>query len=307
MLDRRQLFRLCAGAMGATALGSFTNLLAARELPLIQRTIPSSGESLPVIGMGTSRTFDKKKTSNNLLKLTTLIRTLIQEQGTVIDSSPMYGEAEARVGDVLRSLSPRLELFTATKVWIEGEEQGIAQMQESARRMNVERFDLIAIHNLKDWKTHIKTLKKWKEEGKVRYIGITTSHGRDHEAFANVMRSEPLDFAQFSYNLEDRKAEQVLLPLAADRGIATMINRPFQQGSLFARARGEALPAFAKDIDCSSWAQLFLKFIVSHEAVTCVIPATTKAHHMTDNMAANFGRLPDATQRQELITLFESL
>jgi len=307
MLDRRQLFRLCAGTLGATALGSFANLLAAQELPLIQRTIPSSGESLPVIGMGTSRTFDKKKTPINLLKLTTLVRTLVQEQGTVIDSSPMYGEAEARVGDVLRSLSPRPQLFTATKVWIKGEEQGIAQMEASARRMNVDRFDLIAIHNLKDWKTHIKTLKRWKEEGKVRFIGITTSHGRDHEEFANVMRSESLDFAQFSYNLEDRDAEQVLLPLAADRGIATMINRPFQQGSLFARARGEALPAFAKDIDCNSWAQLFLKFIVSHEAVTCVIPATTKAHHMSDNMTANFGRLPDATQRQELITLFESL
>lgn len=307
MLHRRELFRLGAGMVGAGALGSFANLLAARELPPIQRAIPSSGELLPVVGMGTSRTFDQKKTPVNLLKLTTLIRTLFEQQGKVIDSSPMYGEAEARVGDVLRSLGSTPNLFVATKVWIEGEEQGIAQMTESARRMHVERFDLIAIHNLKDWKTHIRTLKRWKAEGKVRYIGITTSHGRDHEEFAHVMRTEPLDFAQFSYNLENREAEQVLLPLAADRGIATMINRPFQRGSLFARARGQALPDLAKDIDCTSWAQLFLKFIVGHEAVTCVIPATTKAHHMTDNMAANFGRLPDADQRRELVSIFESL
>jgi diketogulonate reductase-like aldo/keto reductase len=307
MSTRRQLLKLSAGVFGASTLGSFTNLLMARELPLIQRAIPSSGEMLPVIGMGTSRTFDKKKTPINLLKLSTLVRTLVAEQGKVIDSSPMYGEAEARVGDVLRSLASKPDLFTATKVWIEGEEQGIAQMEESARRMNVERFDLIAVHNLKDWKTHLGTLKRWKAEGKVRYIGITTSHGRDHEEFANVMRNEPLDFAQFSYNLENREAEKVLLPLAADRGIATMINRPFQQGSLFARARGHALPDVAKDIDCTSWAQLFLKFIVGHEAVTCVIPATTKAHHMSDNMAANYGRLPDAVQRRELVSIFESL
>jgi len=250
---------------------------------------------------------DKKKTPINLLKLSTLIRTLIKQQGTVIDASPMYGQAEARVGDVLRSLNERPKLFTATKVWVEGEEQGIAQMEESARRMNVERFDLIAIHNLKDWKTHIKTLKRWKDEGRVRYIGITTSHGRDHEEFARVMASEPLDFAQFSYNIEDRQAEQVLLPLAADKGIATMINRPFQQGSLFARARGKALPGFAQDINCTSWAQFFLKFIIGHDAVTCVIPATSKAHHMSDNMAANFGAVPNAEQRQAMITLFESI
>lgn len=235
--------------IGAGALGSFANLVAAQERPLIQRRIPSSGELLPAIGMGTSRTFDQKNTPVNLLKLTTLIRTLLQQQGKVIDSSPMYGEAEARVGDVLRGLGSTPDLFVATKVWIEGEEQGIAQMEASARRMHVDRFDLIAIHNLKDWKTHIRTLKRWKAEGRVRYIGITTSHGRAHEEFANVMRSEPLDFAQFSYNLENREAEQVLLPLAADRGIATMINRPFQRGSLFARARGKALPDVAKDID----------------------------------------------------------
>ena len=307
MLYRRQLIKLCAGALGASGLSGYAGLLAARELPLIQRNIPSSGEPLPVIGMGTSRTFDTKKTPINLLKLSTLVRTLIQEQGKVIDSSPMHGEAETRVGDVLRSFADRPPLFTATKVWIQGEEQGIAQMEESARRMNVERFDLIAIHNLKDWKTHIETLKRWKQEGKVRYIGITNSHGRDREEFANVMRKEPLDFAQFSYNLEDREAENVLLPLAADKGIATMISSPFQQGSLFARARGQALPALAADIDCTSWAQLFLKFIAGHEAVTCVIPATTKAHHMSDNMAANHGRLPDAAQRQELATLFGSI
>jgi len=207
----------------------------------------------------------------------------------------------------LRAMEPPPPIFAATKVWVDGEEQGIAQMQESARRMNVERFDLIAVHNLKDWKTHLRTLKRWKEEGKVRYIGITTSHGRDHDQFLEVMRTEPLDFVQFSYNIEDRVAEEKLLPLAQERNIATMINRPFQRGSLFGKSRGHALPEMAAALDCSSWAQFYLKFILGHPAVTCIIPATAKAHHMTDNMKANFGRVPDADQRVAMLKVFESL
>jgi diketogulonate reductase-like aldo/keto reductase len=199
------------------------------------------------------------------------------------------------------------KLFAATKVWTTGREQGIAQMEESARRMNVQRFDLIAVHNLQDWKTHLDTLKNWKKEGKVRYIGITTSHGRDHEGLLQIMRSEPLDFVQFSYNIQDRVAEQALLPLAQDRGIATMINRPYQRGALFGKSRGHELPDLAAELDCSSWGQFYLKFILGHPAVTCIIPATAKAQHMADNMRANFGRLPDPAQREEMLRIFGAL
>jgi diketogulonate reductase-like aldo/keto reductase len=219
----------------------------------------------------------------------------------------MYGNAESRVGDVLRAMPQRPKLFAATKVWTTGRKQGIAQMEESARRMNVERFDLIAVHNLLDWQTQLDTLKNWKAEGRVRYIGITTSHGREHEALLQIMRSEPLDFVQFSYNIEDRAAESELLPTAAERGIATMINRPFQRGAMFTRSRGTPLPPLAAELDCSSWGQFYLKFILGHPAVTCIIPATASVHHMADNMRANFGRVPNEQQRAEMLQIFESL
>jgi aryl-alcohol dehydrogenase-like predicted oxidoreductase len=259
------------------------------------------------MGMGTSRTFDTPGDDASLAQLAEVLDIFFRRGGTIIDSSPMYGEAESRVGDVLRNMADTPRVFAATKVWTRGREQGIAQMEESVRRMNVDRFDLIAVHNLVDWQTHLATLKQWKEEGKVRYIGITTSHGRDHEQFLEVMRTEPIDFAQFSYNIEDRVAEEQLLPVARERGIATMINRPFQRGGLFSKARGAELPALAADIDCNSWAQFFLKFILAHPAVTCIIPATSSTKHMEDNMAAGFGRVPDADQREEMLRIFEAL
>ncbi|RLA43401.1 MAG: aldo/keto reductase [Gammaproteobacteria bacterium] len=274
---------------------------------MIQRPIPSSGELLPVMGMGTSRTFDTAADAESLAKLTEVMRAFFDGHGTVIDSFPMYGNAETRVGDVLRAMEKSPKLFAATKVWTTGREQGIAQMEESARRMNVQRFDLIAVHNLQDWKTHLDTLKNWKKEGKVRYIGITISHGRDHQELLQIMRSEPLDFVQFSYNIQDRVAEKALLPVAQDRGIATMINRPFQRGALFGKSRGHELPTLATELDCGSWGQFYLKFILGHRAVTCIIPATAKVHHMTDNMQANFGRLPDAAQRETMLGIFGSL
>ncbi|TXS94065.1 aldo/keto reductase [Parahaliea maris] len=306
MLSRRQLLQLSASAAAAGSLG-FSTRLAASTSELITKAIPSSGEDVPVIGMGTSRTFDVDASDEAIGPLKEVLDTFFKARGSVIDSSPMYGKAESRVGDILRKLEPRPPVFAATKVWTEGREAGIAQMEESARRMAVERFDLIAVHNLVDWKTQLDTLKRWKEEGKVRYIGITTSHGRDHEEFLHVMRNEPLDFVQFSYNIDDRVAEKAILPTAAERGIATMINRPYQRGSLFGMTRGKDLPDVARDIDCSSWGQFFLKFIIGHPAATCVIPATSKLHHMEDNMQANFGRLPDAAQREEMLRVFSSL
>jgi diketogulonate reductase-like aldo/keto reductase len=307
MIKRRQLLQISAGLLINQALGLRAEASASPTLRLIQRAIPSSGELLPVIGMGTSRTFDTEGDPASLATLQEVLQAFFDGGGTVIDSSPMYGNSESRVGDVLRAIPQRPKLFAATKVWTTGRQQGIAQMEESARRMNVERFDLIAVHNLQDWQTHLETLKNWKAEGKVRYIGITTSHGRDHDEFLQVMRTQPLDFVQFSYNIEDRAAERELLPVAAERGIATMINRPYQRGALFARSRGKELPALAAELDCSSWGQFYLKYILGHPAVTCIIPATASVHHMVDNMRANFGRLPDARQRAEMLRLFEQL
>ncbi len=304
MIKRRHLIQLSAGLLAARSLGLEA---VATERPLIPRPIPATGELLPVMGMGTSRTFDTPGDDQSLTSLSEIMGTFFDRGGKVIDSSPMYGQAESRVGDVLRGMESAPGLFAATKVWTTGREQGIAQMEESARRMNVERFDLIAVHNLVDWQTQLATLKRWKAEGRVRYIGITTSHGRDHERFLEVMRTEPLDFVQFSYNIEDRVAEEQLLPTALDRGIATMINRPFQLGGLFSKTRGHQLPAVAAETDCASWAQFFLKFILAHPAVTCIIPATSKSHHMEDNMGAGFGRVPDADQREEMLRVFRSL
>jgi diketogulonate reductase-like aldo/keto reductase len=281
--------------------------LSAASTPLIRRQIPSSSEMIPVIGMGTSRTFDAGADAETLARLSEVMQAFFAGGGTVIDSSPMYGEAESRVGDVLRGMEPRPAVFAATKVWTEGRQEGISQMQQSARRMAVSRFDLIAVHNLVDWKTQLATLKAWKSEGKVRYIGITTSHGRFHDELLEIMRKEPLDFVQLTYNIGNRVAEEALLPLAAERGIATMINRPFQRGSLFGRSSGQPLPGVAKDLGCDSWGQFFLKFIIGHPAVTNVIPATSKVHHMVDNMGANTGPVPDAGQRAEMLRVFEEL
>ncbi|MFT6955786.1 MAG: diketogulonate reductase-like aldo/keto reductase [Halieaceae bacterium] len=310
MLKRRTAIQWGGLALASQGLGfgsAFAVTASHQKGPAIMRAIPSSGELIPTIGMGTSRTFDQPGDSEALTRLSAVMQEFLNNGGSVIDSSPMYGRAESRVGDVLRAMPERPPLFAATKVWTTGEAEGIAQMEESAQRMAVDRFDLIAIHNLQDWRTHLKTLKNWKDQGKVRYIGVTTSHGRDHNDLLDIMRTQPLDFVQFSYNIEDRLAEKALLPLAGDRGIATMINRPFQRGSLFARSRDKPLPEVAADLQCSSWGQFFLKFILSHPASTNIIPATSKLHHMQDNMMASFGTVPDAKQREEMLRTFESL
>ena len=304
MINRRQVVKLGATVLAYQTLGLRAEVTT---LPLIKRPIPSSGELLPVIGMGTSRTFDTGADPQSLAPLKAVMQVFFEGGGTVIDSSPMYGNAESRVGDILRAMEPMPAVFAATKVWTEGREEGIAQMQQSARHMHVQPLDLIAVHNLRDWKTQLATLKTWKEQGRVRYIGITTSHQRNHAQLLEVMQIEPLDFVQFSYNIEDRAAEEKLLPLAQERSIATMINRPYQRGSLFQKTRGQALPKLAAELDCQSWGQFFLKFILGHPAVTCIIPATSKAHHMQDNMQANTGRVPDAAQRSEMLRIVESL
>jgi aryl-alcohol dehydrogenase-like predicted oxidoreductase len=295
--------------IGMTTFGmalSRYNIFSETSEP-VKHAIPSSGELLPVIGMGTSETFDAGNDSSARRRLAEVLRLFFDNGGAVIDSSPMYGSAEAVVGDLLKSIKDKKSLFAATKVWTDGREAGIEQMKRSMRLMGVKVMDLMQIHNLRDWRTHLKTLREWKAQGKIRYIGITTSHGRFHDELARIMRSEPLDFVQFSYNLEDRIAEKDLLPLALDRKIGTLINRPFQRGGLFGRVKNSKLPEWSKEFDCSSWAQFFLKFIASHPAVTCVIPATSSEQHMRDNMAAGFGRMPDARQRKLMIEYVASL
>jgi diketogulonate reductase-like aldo/keto reductase len=271
----------------------------------IRKPIPSTGEQIPVIGLGTSRTFDAVPGAARST-LAPVLQAFFDHGGTLIDSSPMYGAAEEVIGELLK-LTRHAGVFAATKVWTDGKRAGIEQMEQSRRLWGVPRFDLMQIHNLRDWQVHVETLKAWKAEGRIRYVGITTSHGRMHDDLERALKREPVDFVQLSYNLEDREVERRLLPLAVERGIAVLINRPFQLGGLFDKVRGKPLPPWANELDIASWAQYFLKFAVSHPAVTCAIPATSKVKHMEDNMAAGHGRLPDAAARERMARFVEAL
>jgi diketogulonate reductase-like aldo/keto reductase len=279
---------------------------AAAQGGLIQRPIPATGELLPAIGMGTWITFDAGRDSPRRPALLPVLKTFFDRGGTVIDSSPMYGSAEEVVGGLLPLVDARPKLFAATKVWTYGKWLGAQQMETSRKLWRVNRFDLIQIHNMVDWQAHLATLKDWKAEGRVRYIGITTSHGRRHAALEKAIATEPFDFVQLTYSIADRDAENRLLPLAAERRIAVIANRPFDGGDLFDKVRGKPLPEWAREFDCETWAAFFLKFAVSHPAITCAIPATSQAPHMAENMAAGFGRLPDARTRQRMVRLFEA-
>jgi diketogulonate reductase-like aldo/keto reductase len=298
---------LQAGATAAALAPLLPTRLAAAQQAAIKKAIPSSGERISVIGVGTSRTFNVDVDSAVQSPLLDVMRAFFDNGGQLIDSSPMYGNAEAVTGALLAELDNTAGLFTATKVWTWGKQEGIDQMRRSMRLLGVERIDLMQIHNLRDWQVQLKTLRQWKAEGLVRYIGITTSHGRYHDELEDILQQQPLDFVQFSYNIENRSAEERLLPIARDRGIATLINRPYQRGSLFRRVKGKQLPDWAAEFDCASWGQFFLKFVASHPDVTCVIPATSKVKHMVDNMAAGHGRLPDAAMRERMAQYMASL
>jgi diketogulonate reductase-like aldo/keto reductase len=302
----RRTFILGTGAMAAAVAFAPIGLLGETRTP-IRRPIHSTGEQLPVLGMGTWRTFDAEPDAALRDQLAEVIRIFFDNGGTLIDSSPMYGRSESMIGELLNITGHQNDIFAATKVWTDGRQAGIDQMRQSMQRMGVEVMDLMQIHNLRDWQTHLPVLREWKEQGRIRYIGITTSHGRYHDEFEQLMKTHELDFVQFTYNLESREAEDRLLPLAADRGIATLINRPFGQGDLFRKVRDRPLPEWSTEFDCRSWGQYFLKYIVSHPAVTCVIPATSRAHHMEDNMQAGFGRLPDAALRKRMEAFHTSL
>jgi diketogulonate reductase-like aldo/keto reductase len=303
--DRRRALKTLAGAGLCLALRPAA--AAAASGAMLTKTVPSSGEVLPVIGMGSWITFNVGDDPALLAGRQAVLQRFFDEGGAVIDSSPMYGASEAVIGTCLARIENKAALFSATKVWTPFQAMGVRQMTTSERLWGVKAFDLMQIHNLLDWEVHHETLMAWKTQGRIRHMGITTSHGRRHQDFEDVMAKKPLDFVQFTYNIEDREAEARLLPFAAERGLAVIANRPFRGGQLFERVAEEPLPHWAGEIDCANWAQFFLKFIVSHPAVTCAIPATSRVDHMAENMGALKGRLPDAKLRQRMIDHVESL
>jgi diketogulonate reductase-like aldo/keto reductase len=271
--------------------------------PILERPIPSSGETLPVVGLGTWRVFDVGATSAERASQKETLRTLVDLGGRVVDSSPMYGTAESVVGDLAQELALTDKLFLATKVWTSGREAGVAQMEQSLRRLRVRRLDLMQVHNLLDWRVHLRTLRDWKQAGRVRYLGVTHYTSGAYDELERVLRREPLDFVQVNYSIGEREAQERVLPLAHDRGVAVLANRPFAEGELFQRVRGRELPPWAAELDCASWAQFFLKWILAHAAVTCVIPGTNRAQHVVDNLKSGTGRLPDAATRDRMAAL----
>ncbi|MBI2462039.1 MAG: aldo/keto reductase [Candidatus Rokubacteria bacterium] len=290
-------------AAAAAGLAGSRGARARAAAALLQRPVPSTGETIPAVGLGTWRTFDVDAAPAEREPLREVLRRFAALGGRVVDSSPMYGAAEAVVGDLATDLGLHPSLFLATKVWTTGREAGVAQMERSLQRLRTRRLDLMQVHNLVDWQTHLRTLREWKQDGRIRYLGVTHYTAGAYGELERVMRSEPLDFVQLNYSLGEREAERRLLPLARDRGIAVLVNRPFAAGGLFGRVRGQPLPPWAADFDCESWAQFFLKWILAHPAVTCVIPATSRPEHLTDNMRAGQGALPDAATRERMVAL----
>ena len=298
----RRAFLAMLGAAGAVGPGHPN----AAPAPIV-RAIPATGERLPVIGMGTWITFNVGDDAALRAERAEVVRTFFEQGGTVIDSSPMYGTSEAVIGHCLERIGHEGPLFSATKVWTPLKWFGPGQMAESRELWGVPSFDLMQIHNLLSWEGHLETLLEDKAAGRIRYVGITTSHGRRHDEFEHIMATQPLDFVQLTYNVLDREAEARLLPLAAERGQAVLINRPFRQKQLFRTFAHHPLPQWAGEIGCANWAQFFLKFIVSHPAVTCAIPATARVDHMAENMGALYGPLPDQAMRERMVRYLERL
>ena len=294
------------GALAAAGLGAGRG--NAQPGPMLTKPIPATGERLPVIGMGSWLTFDVGDDAALRAARVEVLRAFFRAGGGMIDSSPMYGSSEAVIGHCLRRLPDTGGLFSATKVWTVLQSLGIRQMAESERLWAPEAgFDLMQVHNLLDWEAHLETLAAWKAQGRVRYVGVTTSHGRRHPDMAAIMAHQPVDFVQFTYNILNRRAERMLLPLAAERGLAVIVNRPFERGRLIERFQRHPLPGWAAEIDCANWPQFLLKFAVSHPAVTCAIPATSRVDHMVENMGAAYGRLPDADMRARMARYVDDL
>jgi diketogulonate reductase-like aldo/keto reductase len=290
----------------AVALGVLPSGAVAEDRKMLTKPIPSSGEQLPVIGLGTYSVFDVESSASEIATRRDIVEYLIEAGGSLIDTSPMYNRSEQVIGDVIESGLDREKLFLATKVWTDGKTSGERQMQRSAELMQADVIDLMQVHNLRDTAVHMETVRDWQAEGRIRYNGLTHYTAGAHEALMREMKAHEPQFIQINYSLGEREAEDRVLPLAQDMGIAVLINRPYQAGRLFRAVAGRELPDFARDF-AASWGQFFLKFILSHPAVTCVIPATSKPHHMADNLGAGFGSLPDAAMRRRMADYFAGL
>ena len=306
-MHKRQFLKLAS-------LGLLTPLLThAKILPAVSyKSIPSSGERIPLIGMGSFVNFNFFADEKTVQQRTNLLRDFFTLGGQMIDSSPMYGAAEKNLGLCLKELQklgidPREKLLATSKVWTSSVDDGPDEIATSRALWQIDQFDILQVHNLLSWEGHLETLLEMKAEGRLRYVGITTSHGRRHGELEKIMRTQPIDFIQATYNMADRALEQRILPVAAEQGIAVIINRPFQRGELVDWAKKKPLPGFAAEIDCDNWATFLLKFIVSHPAVTCAIPATTRHDHLAENMQAMQGVLPDAAMRQKMLNYFAGL
>jgi len=272
-----------------------------------KRLIPSSGELLPVIGLGTWQTFDVGQSTSELDPLREVLKTLVENGGSLIDSSPMYGRSEKVVGQLTSELGIKEKIFEATKVWTSGQKEGEQQINDSFRLLQADPIELFQIHNLVDWPTQLQTLRRLKDNNKIKYIGLTHYHSGGYDNMEELMRTEQIDFIQINYNLAVRAAAERILPLAKDKGIAVLINRPYEGGTLFRKTKKLQLPEWASEFEADSWGQFFLKFILSNDAVTCVIPGTAKPHHMLDNVQAGYGMLPDKTQQAKMVKLLKSI
>jgi diketogulonate reductase-like aldo/keto reductase len=299
MSRRRAATMIAGGTAGLLVTGSTARAEAAVTPGILQRAIPS-GEKLPAIGLGSWQVFDVGPGAAERQPLEEVLSRFVALGGRVVDSSPMYGRAEQVIGDIATKLHLHSSLFLATKVWTTGKEEGIASMERSLAKLQTKRIDLMQVHNLVDARTHLATLRSWKEQGRARYLGITHYNSGAYPEVAKLLRAETVDFLQINYSLGEREAEKEILPLAQERGVAVLINRPFGGGDLFSRVRQKPLPDWAGEFDCRSWAQFLLKWIIAHPAVTCAIPATSNARHLEDNMQAGIGRLPDAKLRTRM-------
>ncbi|MCQ4278298.1 aldo/keto reductase [Pseudomonas stutzeri] len=304
MQTRRLLLSRSVLLATVAALGPLLPLLARGAEPLRQRAIPATGEMLPVIGLGTSRTHDVQLDDDEMRTLLEVLRVLVEGGARVIDTAPSYGNADRVVGELVQRGDVRRQVFLASKVSATGRERGVAQIEKSFEALQTGVIDLIQVHNLQDTRTQLQLLRTLKEQGRIRYIGVTHYVESAHDRLLEVLKQEPVDFVQFNYSVSERNAERRLLPYCAEHGIATLINRPFTRGNLLSRVKGKPLPGWAADIDAGSWAQLLLKFILAEPAVTTVIPATSNPRYMADNLMAGQGRLPDARQREMIVEAF---